>query len=173
MLFSVRFVCPLVDLTEVGPVQRRAPPGLNQGRGVALRTRRGSLGLGDGFVEQVGAGFGVEAVEGLRPDRRGMPTEKGRERTQRFQATRLAPAWRLRAALAPSLVCRPDLLRERLVAVASCVLVDRHRGLGGVVGAGLELGGGGAVLAVGVRAVWRRWWWIVRSGRPAASRAGR
>lgn len=53
----------------------------------------------------------------------------------------------LRSALAPGLVRRADLLRERPVAVEGGVLVDRHRGLRGVAGTRLQLGGRGAVLA--------------------------
>src|SRR3954452_8536313 len=53
----------------------------------------------------------------------------------------------LRSALSPSLVRSPDLLCQGLVAVKGGVLVDRHRCLRSVAGAGLEFGGGGAVLA--------------------------
>lgn len=51
-----------------------------------------------------------------------------------------------RSTLAPSLVRCSDLLRQRPVAVEGGVLVDRHRGLRGVAGARLQLGGRGAVL---------------------------
>lgn len=44
-------------------------------------------------------------------------------------------------------VGRADLLGQRLVAVKSCVLIDGHRCLRGVAGAGLEFRGGGALLA--------------------------
>ncbi len=46
----------------------------------------------------------------------------------------------------PSVVRCADPLRQRLIAVEGCVLVDHYGRLGGVARVGLELGAGCAVL---------------------------
>src|SRR3954453_18897245 len=95
---------------------------------------------------------GLAKPSGVRLNRRGAPPFSARPTWVKGLFTNasgslIALRPRLRSALAPRLVRCPDLLGERPVAIEGGVLVDRHRGLRRVAGPGLELGGGGAVLA--------------------------